>query len=455
MAAWPVAAARTACVLSCRNIDQALASRPGLSISGAMTRSTRSADWGFPRWRGYGSSREATQVRMCDRYGCDQPGNCPAPKSPNSPERWYFCHEHAGEYNRGWNYFEGLTAEEAAAREADETRAANGFAEAKHYSWGGPGDGTRSRGASSTAMPRSTRCARRGASSPRNITPTCARATPRRPSVSRRSRRPMTCSRRPRTRGPGARRCKFSIDALWCSGANSGRWNEGAGVGRVHRPAERLVQATACGCRHQDPARGTGPVGDVSQRDHQRAAQTAPLVCVVHADPVVDRDIADEADAAARGKFVNGREDRRQRQFVRDGFQRKTIGRDVARWRRMRIARHHVARRAERPPIVQLRPQRVCRCRDLDRFEGLFDRTGAIRHGLAFVRVDEPAHLIRKPDFDPPATGSGEGWRHLAGQRPALHPDLDHFGIGFSRHSARRSPGSVRACWGCPACGWS
>jgi len=82
---------------------------------------------------------------MCDRYGCDQPGNCPAPKSPNSPERWYFCQEHAGEYNRGWNYFEGLTAEEAAAREADETRAANGFAEAKHYSWGGPGDGTRSR----------------------------------------------------------------------------------------------------------------------------------------------------------------------------------------------------------------------------------------------------------------------------------------------------------------------
>jgi hypothetical protein len=110
-----------------------------------MTRSTRSADWGFPRWRGYGSSREATQVRMCDRHGCDQPGNCPAPKSPNSPERWYFCQEHAGEYNRGWNYFEGLSAEEAAEREADETRAANGFAEAKHYSWGGPGDGTRSR----------------------------------------------------------------------------------------------------------------------------------------------------------------------------------------------------------------------------------------------------------------------------------------------------------------------
>ena len=111
-----------------------------------MARSTsRSNDWGFPRWRGYGSGREAQQVRICDRHGCDAPGDCPAPKSPNSPDRWYFCTTHAGEYNRGWNYFEGLSAEEAAAREADETRAANGFAEAKHYGWGGPGDGSRSR----------------------------------------------------------------------------------------------------------------------------------------------------------------------------------------------------------------------------------------------------------------------------------------------------------------------
>jgi len=110
-----------------------------------MARSSRSDDWGFPRWRGYGSSREATQVRLCDRHGCDRPGDRPAPKSPNSPERWYFCEEHAAEYNRNWNYFEGLTAEEAAAREAEERQTASGYAEASHYGWGGPGDGTRSR----------------------------------------------------------------------------------------------------------------------------------------------------------------------------------------------------------------------------------------------------------------------------------------------------------------------
>ena len=108
-------------------------------------RPTRSNDWGFPRWREYGAEREAVRVRLCDRHGCTEPGNCPAPKSPNSPDRWYFCQEHAAEYNRGWNYFEGLSAEEAAEREANERRDASGFTQSKHNAWAGPGDGTRSR----------------------------------------------------------------------------------------------------------------------------------------------------------------------------------------------------------------------------------------------------------------------------------------------------------------------
>ena len=106
---------------------------------------SRSNDWGFPRWRGYGSGRETTQVRLCDRHGCTAPGDCPAPKSPNSPDRWYFCTEHAAEYNRGWNYFEGLSAEEAAEREAADRQTQDGYSNAKYYAWGGPGDGTRSR----------------------------------------------------------------------------------------------------------------------------------------------------------------------------------------------------------------------------------------------------------------------------------------------------------------------
>lgn len=110
-----------------------------------MARTSRSNDWGFPRWRAYGSEQAATQVRICDRNGCNEPGDRPAPKSPNSPERWYFCEAHAAEYNRSWDYFEGLSAEEAAAREADERRTSAGYSDAKHYAWGGPGDGSRSR----------------------------------------------------------------------------------------------------------------------------------------------------------------------------------------------------------------------------------------------------------------------------------------------------------------------
>lgn len=82
---------------------------------------------------------------MCDRHGCDQPGNCPAPKAPNSPDRWYFCQEHAGEYNRGWDYFQGLDEEERASRMKDEARDASGYKQSAHNSWAGPGDGTRSR----------------------------------------------------------------------------------------------------------------------------------------------------------------------------------------------------------------------------------------------------------------------------------------------------------------------
>ena len=111
-----------------------------------MAKQRRTDDWGFPRWRPYGSkSNAAAKVRLCDREGCNEPGDRPAPKAPNSPERWYFCEPHAAEYNKNWNYFAGLDPEEAAKRAADEERGASGFRHSAHWQWGGPGDGTRSR----------------------------------------------------------------------------------------------------------------------------------------------------------------------------------------------------------------------------------------------------------------------------------------------------------------------
>ena len=111
-----------------------------------MAKQTRSDDWGFPRWRPYGAKgRAAARVRLCDREGCNEPGDRPAPKAPNSPERWMFCEAHAAEYNKNWNYFAGLTAEEAAKRAAEEEAGASAFRNSAHYQWAGPGDGTRSR----------------------------------------------------------------------------------------------------------------------------------------------------------------------------------------------------------------------------------------------------------------------------------------------------------------------
>lgn len=104
----------------------------------------RNLDWGFPRWRGYGSARDAVQVRICDRHGCDEAGICPAPKAPNNPDRWHFCQKHAAEYNAKWDYFEGLDKAEAEERARAERRTNAGYAESAHYGWAGSGDGSRS-----------------------------------------------------------------------------------------------------------------------------------------------------------------------------------------------------------------------------------------------------------------------------------------------------------------------
>ena len=172
-------------------------------LSGAVMarRQTRSADWGFPRWRGYGTERETVKVRLCDRHGCTLPGDCPAPKAPNSPERWWFCPDHAGEYNRHWDYFAGLSAEEAAARAAEEERDNSGFQQSKHYGWGGPGDGSRLRLWALAATMILKRCAPPGASLPRKITPMFGPAIQRRQTGFRKFRRPMMCSRQRKTVG--------------------------------------------------------------------------------------------------------------------------------------------------------------------------------------------------------------------------------------------------------------
>ncbi|WP_286830066.1 MULTISPECIES: J domain-containing protein [Kordiimonas] len=93
--------------------------------------------FGFPRWGEYGRDKDAEPVRMCDYSGCAEKGAHPAPKSPGSPERWYFCRPHAAEYNRNWDFFQGMSDEEAQRHMNDGSESSDAFSSARTFEWGG------------------------------------------------------------------------------------------------------------------------------------------------------------------------------------------------------------------------------------------------------------------------------------------------------------------------------
>lgn len=51
-------------------------------------------------------------IHKCDKPNCTRAGTCRAPKSRDLREYWHFCPEHAAEYNKNWNYYANMTAEE-------------------------------------------------------------------------------------------------------------------------------------------------------------------------------------------------------------------------------------------------------------------------------------------------------------------------------------------------------
>ena len=54
-------------------------------------------------------------IKKCDKPGCSKAGTCRAPKSRDLREYWFFCQEHAAEYNKNWNYYADMTPEEIEA----------------------------------------------------------------------------------------------------------------------------------------------------------------------------------------------------------------------------------------------------------------------------------------------------------------------------------------------------
>ena len=96
--------------------------------------------WGFPKWGSYGADRATATVRVCDYESCNDKADHPAPKSPLSDQKWWFCKHHAAEYNKNWNFFEGMTSEEAQAYARGDAHESSGYNTSGVYGWGGPSD---------------------------------------------------------------------------------------------------------------------------------------------------------------------------------------------------------------------------------------------------------------------------------------------------------------------------
>lgn len=57
-------------------------------------------------------NRPKEPTRKCDHPGCEEAGTCKAPKDRSLRSYYWFCQKHAAEYNKNWNFYLGLSADE-------------------------------------------------------------------------------------------------------------------------------------------------------------------------------------------------------------------------------------------------------------------------------------------------------------------------------------------------------
>ncbi len=55
----------------------------------------------------------APELRLCERAGCPEAGEYRAPRRRSEESGWYwFCLEHVRDYNKSWDYFQGMSEAE-------------------------------------------------------------------------------------------------------------------------------------------------------------------------------------------------------------------------------------------------------------------------------------------------------------------------------------------------------
>tara|TARA_X000001036_G_C20502007_1_gene734283 strand:+ start:277 stop:888 length:612 start_codon:yes stop_codon:yes gene_type:complete len=57
-------------------------------------------------------AQQKPEVQMCEVPGCCDEGSHKAPKHRGLNEYYYFCLDHVREYNKAWNFFDGLSESE-------------------------------------------------------------------------------------------------------------------------------------------------------------------------------------------------------------------------------------------------------------------------------------------------------------------------------------------------------
>ncbi|MEM8877092.1 MAG: J domain-containing protein [Pseudomonadota bacterium] len=63
---------------------------------------------------------KAAPERLCEYPGCDKPGTHKAPRGRGQEGQfYYFCMDHVREYNKSYNYFSGMAADDVAAYQKD------------------------------------------------------------------------------------------------------------------------------------------------------------------------------------------------------------------------------------------------------------------------------------------------------------------------------------------------
>lgn len=58
------------------------------------------------------ASKKTTYTKVCDHPNCQEAGTCRAPKDRSLRDYYWFCQKHAAEYNKNWDFYLGLSADE-------------------------------------------------------------------------------------------------------------------------------------------------------------------------------------------------------------------------------------------------------------------------------------------------------------------------------------------------------